>query len=180
MVDCYADNPSSFKHLLCYNLANIPKDQLSRAEHLPNVLQPVLFNLAVLHTAVSLIPSQGDDLAPVHYSYFMTTVNKLLSKAELTSHRTPSEDSVGETLHHLSTLVSDVYSGCAPRDRLLTLVQELLSVKSCSSDAHIRPLPNVELTTPTSAISSDRFTKHVANTSFVKTSEHGESSQPRR
>ena len=190
MVDSYADNPSSFKHLLCYNLAILPKHLLSEAERLPNILQPVLFNLAVLHTAVALLPSRGDDLAPVHYSYFLTAVYKLLSTAEHTLHCTSSTEKVGaeerteavsqSTLHYLSTLVLDVYSGCAPRDKLLAVMQEILSVKSCSLNAHIRPHPDVELITPASAISNDRFTKHIESTSVGNTSKHDQDSQSRR
>lgn len=153
MVDSYSNNPSSFKDLLCYNLASLPEHVLSKtSENLARKLQPVLFNLAVLHTAVALLPPRADDLTPLHYSNLLTGIDRLLSRT--------GEDLV-VTLHSLSTLMVDMYSGCAPRERLQSLAEEVLSVESCSPNACIRPHAGVEVTTPTSAAS---LVEHVQKT----------------
>jgi hypothetical protein len=195
MVDSYPDNPSSFTHLLRYNLAYLPDKQLSKAGDLPGEIQPLLFNLAVFHTSVAMLPARADDLAPVHYSNFLTAVDRVLSGVYHHPSSTESTSSILELIHHhtsstkspppassmlqsmlqsLSMLVLDMYSSCAPKDKLLPLVHEILTLENCSPNAHIRPHPDVELTTPTSTISQDRFIKDTENIS-----EHGIQPQKR-
>lgn len=120
-----------------------------------------------------MLSAGGDELAPVHYSNFLTAVDRLLSHASETDLHSSSTHILGavetptlsqSTLHLLSTLVVDLYSGCAPKLKLLSLVEEILSVEHCSPNVCIKPHPGVELTTPTSTISQSRFVQHVEQT----------------
>lgn len=151
MVDSYSDNPSSFCNLLWFNLANLPKSLLSKAEKLTANLQPVLFNLAVVHTAVALLPVCGDTLVASHYTNLLTGAERLISRGHL---EPPT------VLRSLSTLVVDLYSGCAPKECLQALVEEVLTIESCSPNARIRPHPGVEIAVPASAVTPDKFAEY--------------------
>ena len=152
MVDSYTDNPATFRHLLCYNLTNIPESLLSRTEDLPRPARTVVFNLALLHTAVALLPAQGDSLASLHYSNLLNGVERLLSRGS---------GDLSVTLQCLSTLAVDVYGGCAPKEELTALVREVLSVENCSPNVCVRPHPGVEINTPTRGIAPRDFVQHI-------------------
>lgn len=151
-VDSYTDNPPSFCNLLRFNLASLPTRLLSRAsETLAASLQPVLFSLAVVHTTVAMFPARGDTLVASHYTSLLTGAERLMSRGHL---------ELPTVLRCLSTLALDLYSGCAPRECLRALVEEVLTVESCSPGARIRPHPGVEVTVPASALTPDKFAEH--------------------
>ena len=152
MVDRYSESqPPSFCNLLWFNLANLPRSLLSKAERLTATLQPVLFSLAVVHTAVSMFPIRGNTLVASHYKNLLTSAGRLLSRGHL---------ELPTVLRSLSVLVVDLYSGCAPKERLQALVEEVLTVESCSPGARVRPHPGVEITVPTSAVTPDKLAEH--------------------
>lgn len=160
MLDAYdTSNPTPFTGLLQLNLSSLPENltrNVLNSSHRTH--KSALFNLTVMHTLAILELKKGNELAPVHYSNLLTSVGHLASLI--------SRDlGVSVMLASLSWLVTDLYSGCLVKERCQALSEGLLSVEVCSPGADLQPMCGVELTVPSSSVSTvGEIMEHVRRT----------------
>lgn len=153
MVDSYPNMPSAFSGLLQLNLACIPRSLLSKAKQFSEKQFSMLFNLSVIHTSVSFQLKKGNELAPVHYSNLVTSIDRLVSM-------------VGKSLevslmfHFLIELVVDLYSSCLQKEIVEDLAQKSLLMEHCIPRAEYSPVAGVKMTVPATS-SSEKLSKRV-------------------
>ena len=154
MVDNYSNEPSSFNHLLQFNLANLPENVLSKVQSLSKSLHSVFFNLVVTHTTVALQLSTGNKLVSIHFTNLLSCIAKLISLADCNLNKSI-------ILQSLAILVMDIYSGCISQEKLCCIVKETLSMDACSPEVSIEPYPGVVVTVPASQMPPDKFVEHI-------------------
>ena len=135
---------SAFLSLLQFHLAHLPATMLLQCQSLPSDLQPVVFNLVVIHTAVTMLPKAGGRFVPVHYSILLACITRLVSM-----HEGRVDQLV--ILHSLGAFIKHVYCACISSNQFDAIVTASLHTDTCSaSGGMLRPLPGVEIVTPTS------------------------------
>ena len=132
----------SFHHTLQYILASIPDQVLTQCNAIPEKFRPVLFSLAVLHTAVT----------NNHFCNFLTAIACLISSANTSTMSFP------DTLSSLRSQIREIYSLCCSREQLDQLIN------TCLGDGHsatVSPYGNFQVVMPDSSVTPKHYADHV-------------------
>ena len=146
--------------LLALCLSSISPQTLAKCEALPESLRPLLFNLAVLHTATVTTTSSSSlttTLEKPHLSLFLGCVEELLA---LTKHGEGLKLDPNVILKAITAHVCSIYSSCLTQGKVEKLVESCLSEEVVKPSARLR-LGGVEVSVPSQAVSPRMFSDHV-------------------
>ena len=150
-----------FYTLLRLCLSSLSPQTVVKCEALPDVLRPLLFNLAVLHTVIVVTASTKVTRTRkhAHLSLFTSCVEQLLL---LTRHGASPRVDCNIVLKAVRSHVCEVYSCCILRHKLEELVGICVSEEAVQPSAQIElPGLGVELTVPSQSVTPKMFSNHV-------------------
>ena len=142
-------------------LSSLSPQTLAKCETSSELIRPLLFNLALLHTVI-IIATASKATKTFEYSHiclFADCVEQLLL---LTGHAPRSRTDSSFILKAIRVHVHQVYACCLPQQELEELVETLLCEEAAKPSTRIKvPGCDVELTLPSQTVTPKSFSDHV-------------------
>ena len=162
----------NFYTMLALCLTSLPPATVAQCDSLPEGLRPLLFNLAVLHTATAMAGSSSTrtSFEQSHLSLLIGCVDELLV---LMSHGPKPRTDTQVVLEAVTAHTREVYSCCLSQHMLEGLVRTCLSEEATKPSAHIKlQALNVDLTVPSQAVPPRMFHNHAMGLDTAQTANY--------
>ena len=157
----WTNSKEDFYRQLHVTLSSLSPQTLAECETLAELLRPLLFNLAVLHTVIVTATMLRGNKAfeYCHLCLFAGCVKQLLL---LTGHAARPRTNSGVVLKAIRAHVYEVYACCLPQRKLEELVETLVCEEAVKPSTQIKvPGCDVELTSPSQTVAPKSFSDHV-------------------
>ena len=147
-----------FNLLLQFHLNSITESLLTQCNSLQVRWRPLVYNLAVLHTAVVLSSDDNPHFISSNISIFLGCITTLITFIK--HHDGPEE--FGNILTALVLYVRNIYSNCVTASQLSKFIDACLTKEKASHGAQISiPGIEIEMTLPSEDVTPKMFVEHV-------------------